>query len=120
VILLGVTPTMRDGAAHCIEAGKIADCGITRAEFDALREPIRKRLLAAAVNYPRVEYLDPTEFFCTNEICPLMRDGYSLYTDTHHVSATAASDFAALHLAREANQMIYEKRPGKSGQNRPM
>jgi peptidoglycan/LPS O-acetylase OafA/YrhL len=119
IILIGETPTMHDSASHCLELGRVDACGVSRREFDAVKEPIRKKLLAIAAAYPQVEYLDPADFFCSREFCPLMKDGYSLYTDSHHVSVRAATAFSAEYLngirrsgALGAGKNMSDRRPG--------
>ena len=37
-------------------------------------------------------------FFCNQEVCPALKDGYGLYWDSNHVSSTAARLFASQYL----------------------
>ena len=43
------------------------------------------------------------DFFCNAVTCPVMKDGYSLYWDEHHVSSTAAEHFAKQYLEARKN-----------------
>ncbi|MBK8068238.1 MAG: hypothetical protein IPK27_11610 [Rhodanobacteraceae bacterium] len=56
--------------------------------------------------------VDSTSFFCDDERCPVMRDGYALYWDDDHISSTAARAFARRYLAEPAS---YAPPPDRSG-----
>ena len=42
----------------------------------------------------RLKLIEPASFFCDNSSCNVTRDGYMLYWDDDHVSASAAKAFA--------------------------
>ena len=55
----------------------------------------------AAARYPFVRIVDTDRFFCDHGVCGPMRGNVVLYWDAHHVTSTAARDFAAWTLARQ-------------------
>ncbi|NOX68188.1 MAG: acyltransferase [Gammaproteobacteria bacterium] len=98
VILLGPTPHLADSAPRCIRASNLDACAIKRSRFDTRTQASRELLESIAIAYDTVVYADPADFFCTDEICPVLKDGYSLYWDSNHVSSTAARSFAVTYL----------------------
>ncbi len=98
IILLGPTPRLPDTIPRCIRTSSLDDCTVSRSEFDARTSQSRKLLASMAMTYDMVTYVDPADFFCTPEICPAFKDGYGLYWDSHHVSSTAARNFASGYL----------------------
>jgi hypothetical protein len=102
IILLGPTPHLSDTAPRCIRASNLGSCAISRSAFDAKTSESRKFLASVAENYDTVTFIDLADFFCTTEICPVLKNGYSLYWDSHHVSSTAARHFSAEYLGKIA------------------
>jgi peptidoglycan/LPS O-acetylase OafA/YrhL len=94
VLLLGLTPTLRDAAPQCIRTKQLAECARARAEFDASAKASAALLQAAAARHSNVEYVPLSDFFCNATTCPVLKDGYALYWDDDHVSSTAARAFA--------------------------
>lgn len=98
IILLGPTPYLTEDPSRCIESGRLDACAIPRSRFDGQSSAIIPYLEGISRKYSNVEYLALSDFFCWNETCPVLKDGYSLYWDAHHVSSTAARNFAAKYL----------------------
>ena len=98
MILLGPTPRLPDSAPRCIRTSSLDACAVSRSEFDAKTSESRQLLASIAATYDTVTYVDPADFFCTDESCPVLKDGYGLYWDANHVSSTAARNFAAIYL----------------------
>ena len=98
MILLGPIPRLPDSAPRCIRTSSLDACAVSRSEFDAITLESRRLLASIAAAYETVTYVDPADFFCTDEICPVLKDGYGLYWDSNHVSSTAARLFAAMYL----------------------
>ncbi|MCK5480367.1 MAG: hypothetical protein KAJ06_04445, partial [Gammaproteobacteria bacterium] len=98
MILLGPTPRLPDSAPRCIRTSSLDACAVSRSEFDAKTSESRQLLASIAATYDTVAYVDPADFFCTDESCPVLKDGYGLYWDANHVSSTAARNFAAIYL----------------------
>ena len=94
VIVLGPLPQMPYEARKCIDKGRIDACVMSRAEFDRKAAAGRVFLKTQAARYPNVEYVEPEDYFCTATVCPLMKDGRSLYWDDNHITASAARGFA--------------------------
>lgn len=90
VVIVGPTPVMRAEVPRCMRLGKLDDCAISRAEFDAHAGPILAELRAMSKPYPNVEVIDLTPQLCTDTACPPMKDGAPLYWDSFHVTATTA------------------------------
>ena len=106
IVIVGPTPEMVDSVPKCIRSGKLDDCAISRARFDAIAAPQIAALRAEAKKFRNVEVLDVSDFFCTATSCPPAKDGFALYWDSHHLSATAATA-----LARQYSSSL--KRQGK-------
>ncbi|MEP7302062.1 MAG: SGNH hydrolase domain-containing protein, partial [Caldimonas sp.] len=104
VIVLGPVPQLRQDAVRCLESGQARRCALSRAEFDARAKPVLGLLSALAAGHANVTVLDPSDFFCTREECPVARDGYSLYWDNNHISSTAARHFLRDVLAGSAGR----------------
>jgi peptidoglycan/LPS O-acetylase OafA/YrhL len=99
VIVLGPSPHMPDAVPKCIRAGRLAQCSVPRAAFDAVAVPQLAVLRAHAAHFDNVDVVDVTEFFCDAASCAPLRDGYALYWDRYHVSTTAVNAFADRYLA---------------------
>lgn len=100
IILLGPTPYLNGNTSECIETGKLDACAVPRARFDEQNRAIRLYLQDISRKYANVEYVELADFFCGPDICPVLKDGYSLYWDSNHVSSTAARNFAAWYLGK--------------------
>ena len=105
IILLGPTPEIRDSAPRCIERSELAACAIDRRSFNAAADASRKLLQSLAATSTKIEYVELANFFCGADTCPVLKDGYSLYTDTKHVSSTAARHFAVQYLETVRNRI---------------
>lgn len=94
VIVIGPVPMLPYMPQKCIQARAIEACSMTRSDYDRQAANARTFLKAEAEKYPNVQYVEPADFFCSPTLCPMMKDGYSLYWDDDHISATAARAFA--------------------------
>lgn len=99
VIVLAPVHELAHPAPKCIAAGRLAECAVPRAEFEAVAGPLRDVLRRLAATRPNVTVVDPSGFFCGPDECPVLRDGYALFWDDDHVSSTAARSFAQAYLA---------------------
>lgn len=104
IILLGPTPYLRGSVPHCIAAHDPAACAISAEEYQTQSAAIRERLQLLSHEYPNVRYVELGNFFCNSTTCPAMKNGYGLYWDTNHPSATAARAFSVQYLATEIKQ----------------
>lgn len=100
VIILGPTPYLRDSAPNCIRTGKLDVCAISRDDFNAQAAAPSLFLRTLAERNAKIHYVDLSDFFCTHETCPALKDGYALYWDSNHVSATAARRYTLDHLLK--------------------
>jgi peptidoglycan/LPS O-acetylase OafA/YrhL len=91
-IIIGPTPELSRPVSDCLRLGD--PCAVPRESF--LRDTAKARgaLMAMAAKY-HAQYVDPTDFFCGPTTCAAMRNGIPLYWDSHHISSTAAREFAA-------------------------
>lgn len=79
--MIGATPELRDQVPHCIRMHAIERCAVPRHEFDAIDSAVMTELHAAANGMAKVEFIDPTAFFCNDAACPAIREGIPLYFD---------------------------------------
>jgi peptidoglycan/LPS O-acetylase OafA/YrhL len=91
VIVMGPLPVMPHDPADCIAKRK--DCAMSRAEFERQAEPVRVYLRALVAAHPNATFVDPTDFFCTADTCPMQRGGIPLFWDDNHISRQAATAF---------------------------
>jgi hypothetical protein len=98
VVILGPTPYMPKSVPDCIARNETATCVESRDAFDESAAQIKTALTKLAASLHNVQYVDLTDFFCDQKICPAIRDGYGLYWDTNHVSTTAATKFSQQFL----------------------
>jgi len=66
------------------------DCSFPRAVADASRALYEADLRRATDGLPNVVLFDPTEIFCTADLCFAARDRRLLYDDNHHLSRLGA------------------------------
>jgi peptidoglycan/LPS O-acetylase OafA/YrhL len=88
ILIVGPSPEMPDTMPRCLSIG--VECKITRAEFDA-ESAGPNRFLSSI---PGTSVIRVTDYFCTPESCKGTKNGVALYWDDHHVSSTAARNFA--------------------------
>ncbi|MFY2765309.1 acyltransferase family protein [Arenimonas sp. MALMAid1274] len=108
VILIGPVPLLKRSASTCLSLGWDDRCAVSRAHHDQVSSGAWQAMDALARVHPNVVLIDPTEFLCNDVVCPVARDGYSLYWDNNHVSATASAQFAVQYLREPAR---YTRKP---------
>lgn len=116
ILLFAPLPELREPAPRCIAAAREFRCAEPRPRFDARTRPARVLLTDLQARYPNLRVIDPTAFFCRDAICPVTRDGYSLFWDDDHVSRTAAEAFAASYLAGPTRYNFASPPPGRRSQ----
>lgn len=112
ILLMGPVPELGFPAPGCISLGWEDVCEMSRKDFEAATALAWRALHQLAADHPNVQLVDSTSFFCDDERCPVMRDGYALYWDDNHISSTAARAFARRYLAEPAS---YAPPPDRSG-----
>lgn len=100
ILLIGPSPVMNDTVPNCMRRQKLAECTITRRDFEETARPLRQKLRTIAADYPNVEYVEVADFFCSARECPPVRNGMALYSDESHVSRTAAESFSTAFIGR--------------------
>lgn len=98
VIVIGPTPQMKRRVSECIERHVTDKCGVTRAEFEDYAGVTRSRLKLITESVG-AEFLDPTDYFCSNKRCPTMKEGRALYWDDDHVASSAVQEVVANWLS---------------------
>jgi hypothetical protein len=98
VLIMGPIPILRRPAPDCITLGWETACTWSRSVFETGSRDVWRELFLLAERHRNVELVDPVEFFCTEVRCQVARDGYALYWDGNHVSATAAREFGARYV----------------------
>jgi peptidoglycan/LPS O-acetylase OafA/YrhL len=99
VLVIGPSPTLPQSAPQCIELEKSDECAVPRAQFEAYATPVRRRLETLGV-----AVVDPGDYLCDAQRCPVTKHGKVLYWDAYHVSKSAARDFASKWLVRETQR----------------
>lgn len=102
VLLVGPVPLLKRPAPTCLSVGWEDECAVTRRHHDEVSSGAWRVLAALAEAHPNVELIDPADFLCDARLCPVARDGYALYWDSNHVSATASREFARRYLQAPA------------------
>ncbi|KFN43269.1 hypothetical protein N790_02565 [Arenimonas malthae CC-JY-1] len=106
VLLIAPVSELRRGAPECIESRREKECAYTRQEVLDSTAAARRLLLSVAARHSNVTVVDAMDFFCDGVSCPVTRDGYGLFWDDDHVSATAAAAFADRFLADPARYTL--------------
>lgn len=83
VILLDI-PELGFFPMDCLQ-GKVP-CGFNQSDVLERQKELRSRLADLKRRYPEVNVFDPLEIFCPDRSCSILRDGRSMYRDSHHLS----------------------------------
>ncbi len=103
IVIIGPAPKMGASVPLCVSSKNLEKCEISRRQYEARTATARQLLLALARKHHNIEYVEVADFFCHQDTCPPVRDGYGLYWDDNHVSATAANAFAEWYLDRDVS-----------------
>jgi hypothetical protein len=76
------------------EFSDLSHCGLDRAVYDAQTAEVDNTLQAVARRFPAVRIFDPTPFLCDSKFCPAFVDNHPVVSDSHHISASSARNFA--------------------------
>ncbi|MBS1963909.1 MAG: acyltransferase [Bdellovibrionales bacterium] len=76
------------------------NCSITREEHEKNSAALRALAARAMREFPGLVVIDPTDRLCDAERCPVVLDGRSLYSYSHHLSDFGASRFVPELLRR--------------------
>lgn len=98
VIVLGPAPALAHPAPRCIAAGRLDECAVPTARFEAEVRPVREALEKGLAGHGGIRFVDPSRFLCEGDTCPVMKDGYALYWDDDHFTSTAARAFGESYL----------------------
>lgn len=112
IVLMGPLPELREAAAKCVTVGSVDRCAMPRSRYEQLAIPVWAAFSRIADRHPNVELVNPADFFCDQRRCPVMKDGFSLFWDSNHVSSTAARHFASSYLAAPEH---WQSRAGGAG-----
>ncbi|MDF1694087.1 MAG: acyltransferase family protein [Zhongshania sp.] len=77
-------PELRFFPLDCIK-GKV-ECVFSRKDVLTRQALHRSRLAELADRYANVSIYDPSNNFCEGDNCSILRDGHTLYRDSHHLS----------------------------------
>jgi peptidoglycan/LPS O-acetylase OafA/YrhL len=95
VVVIGPLPMLPHWPEDCIRKGDLSLCSVSRADFERRAAPIRSFMRAEVAKHPNVTYIEPANFFCSPTLCPMTKDGYSLYYDDDHITVSAARAFTS-------------------------
>ena len=76
-LCLGTLPMGRKPPRSCV-----IDLAADRQQWQALRRVLDEVL----PRHPAVHVVDPTEAYCQDGLCPIIREGHSVFKDDNHVS----------------------------------
>ena len=93
ILLMMPPPESPHDAYGCIASRREQQCAQTRVDVESKRRKTRAVLVAIASRHRNVTVVDPIDFFCDADACPLRRDELVFYWDDNHVSATASRAF---------------------------
>lgn len=94
VILMGPLPQSRKDVALCRMLEQEAECAMSRREFDELAQESFVLLDGLARRHPNVEVIRVDDFFCNEDVCPIMIGGVPVFSDSDHLTRRIAESFA--------------------------
>jgi hypothetical protein len=62
------------------------NCGISRSQDLSKRLDLMAVLAQVVTRYPMVIFIDPSNYLCEGDICPLTHNGKSVFKDENHLS----------------------------------
>ncbi len=101
IVILGQTPYLRDTVPRCIELGDLERCSVKREVVEQTSGAISRFLSTLSQQRNNVEFIDLLDFFCGVATCPAFKDDYPLYSDSNHVSSTAARHFSVDYVEKQ-------------------
>ena len=107
-MILGQTPYLRDTVPRCIEMGNLDRCSVKREVVEKTSGAMSRFLSTLSQHQSNVEFVDLLDFFCSEVTCPAFKDDYPLYSDSNHVSSTAARHFSIEYIERQ-QKLRYRK-----------
>jgi peptidoglycan/LPS O-acetylase OafA/YrhL len=61
-------------------------CDILRSESDEKSKVLTQAVRTVLKKYPTVQLVDPNDYLCNGNKCPVIRDGHSMFKDDNHLS----------------------------------
>lgn len=105
ILVIGPTPLFSRPAPRCLylarkySAGGEQQCGVSRADHEALGREAVHRIELGLAGLDGVRYVDPTDDFCNEQVClPYLGDDI-LFVDTNHLSDAGTDRIIAGHRA---------------------
>jgi peptidoglycan/LPS O-acetylase OafA/YrhL len=77
---------IRDECLRRFSFSSPQNCTLPRIIFDQRRANENILIDKLQLNFPMLKVFDPFDFFCSQEVCYLVKDGMPLYRDQHHLS----------------------------------
>ena len=65
-------------------------CDISRSKDERHTELLRNSIGTVLTKHPKVHVVTPNDYFCSGDICPVVRDGHSMFKDENHLSYTGS------------------------------
>jgi SGNH domain (fused to AT3 domains) len=93
--VLGATPELILNSPKCLMKRPYLTCDISKKLSDAYLETSYAALRDVVRSSPYTTLIDMRPYFCNTTTCFSSKDGQPLYTDDHHITATAAKALAA-------------------------
>ncbi len=73
-------------------------CEISRRADSDASALMRSTVLQVLQHYPQVQVIDPNDALCDDRVCPMVRDGHSMFKDQNHLSYSG-SMLVGRHIA---------------------
>ena len=86
VVVIRDSPDFDLSALDCLSARTVSACTQPLVPF----LPSARYSSGAVAGVPNAIGVDLTQSFCTNKVCPAVRDGQIVWRDTHHLTSTYA------------------------------
>jgi hypothetical protein len=90
VVAIGDNPLLSDEESACTAALTSAKdasrCDVPRSKALAFNDPLK----AAVELTPNARFVDMTDLYCTDTVCPTVIGNVYVYRDTNHLTATYA------------------------------
>ena len=100
LVMLSDTPYPKSNVPDCVSSNPSNVTACTRGVNTALVLPKRRQMIAAAVAANGVTVIDPTSWYCTDVVCPVIVGNVLVYRDDSHMTTKYAALLAPILGAR--------------------
>jgi peptidoglycan/LPS O-acetylase OafA/YrhL len=90
VLVVAPTPWLPYSAVDCLALRSAEGCTVPRADLDRKRAEVLSAMNSVVGEFKNARIWDPIDGLCTRDSCGATRDGFVVYSDAGHLSATAS------------------------------